>query len=443
MLKQIEGRPDDTPVILVDDLINTGSTFNKQISVLTDAGLHVSKIFVLLAFRDPCSYRFPLVPDIQIGHLFTLRDFGQPLEVPPPEIDGKSFSIEWKFAAPIPHYNVVSEKSGPVIDGDCIYFGSDNGIFYALNQSNGTIKWMYSIKNGSEQSAILSTPALHNGILCFGASDGAVHALDAKTGALQWKYEGADRVGSSPCIGTSRQLLFVGLEFGLWVSRGGIVALDIRTGKTQWQAKIRGAAQSSPLYIEREQLVVIGDNDGGIHAYHPQTGALRWRRAIRGGIFSSFAYDQFRRLICFGGMDGTFYAISAQDGEPVFGKDSWGGIASTPVIRDRIVYISSLNKKLYAVNLDTGNDIWSFTTRGRIFSSPTFFDGSLWIGSNDGKLYEIDPDSGRQRSSFQTSERIVNRPVYNADTKRIFLPTQANEIYCLQRNAPTNEKAVR
>src|SRR6185436_914631 len=58
LLKYIEGTLTNEPVILVDDLINSGTSVNKQIAILRDAGMKVSEIFVLLAFREDAAYSF-------------------------------------------------------------------------------------------------------------------------------------------------------------------------------------------------------------------------------------------------------------------------------------------------------------------------------------------------------------------------------------------------
>src|SRR5665213_1522892 len=52
LMKQVEGTPTDDPIILVDDLINSGGTFEKQIKILEQMEKKVSDIFALIAFRD-------------------------------------------------------------------------------------------------------------------------------------------------------------------------------------------------------------------------------------------------------------------------------------------------------------------------------------------------------------------------------------------------------
>ena len=185
--------------------------------------------------------------------------------------------------------------------------------------------------------------------------------------------------------------------------------------------------------MERENLVVIGDDAGNVCGYAADTGSVRFHYSARGGVFGGFAYDEKRRVVYFGSMEGTCYGLFAPTGEAVFAKEAGFGIYSTPFLWNDTIYFSSLDKKLYAVNIRTEADKWSFATQGRIFCSPTMAQGSLWIGSNDGKLYELDPENGKLRSSLQVSERIVNTIVHNPKTQRFFLPTQANELYCLKR----------
>ena len=48
-------------------------------------------------------------------------------------------------------------------------------------------------------------------------------------------------------------------------------------------------------------------------------------------------------------------------------------------------------------------------------------------------MHEIDLQSGQRTGYFITTERITNKIAYNSTTKRFFLPTYANEIYCLEK----------
>jgi len=132
-------------------------------------------------------------------------------------------------------------------------------------------------------------------------------------------------------------------------------------------------------------------------------------------------------------MDGSLYAVHAEDGSLKFSHGTHESIFSTPLVCGDLVYIGSLDKFIYAVDLDTGLPRWHFQTDGRVFASPVIAEHALWVGSNDGRLYELDAETGALRSFFQATERIVNAIAYNEKTKLFFVPTVANELYCLRK----------
>lgn len=434
LMKIIEGTLTDDPVIFVDDLINSGQTLNKQMMILSSAGKKMTDAFVLLAFRDRDAYQFANTHQVALASLFTLKDFALPLlESNASEIPKESFETLWHFEAPNPGFHVVVQKSAPVLDDRRVFFGSDAGTFRALSQETGELLWEFEIGRHPLGKGILSSPALYNGVVYFGAYDGNVYALDAETGNVRWTYTDADWVGSSPSLAPELGLLFIGLEFGLLRKRGGIVALSMETGKKVWENRTGALTHGSPLYLPEEGLVVVGSNDGIVYAYAAKTGVLRWQYQTGSDIKTSFAYDAKRRIVLFGSMDTKCYALSARDGSPLFARQTGGGVYSTPLVAGDTVYVASLDKRLYAIDLDTWQDRWIFETSGRIFSSPILIEHSIWIGSNDGRLYELDQQKGILLNFFQATERIVNKIAYSPKTKKFFVPTVANEIYCLKR----------
>ena len=223
LMKQVEGTPTDEPVIIVDDLINFGGTKEKQIKILEEAGKKVLEIFVLLRFRDVSAYGFAALRGIAVSSLFSLPDFNLPLlSAQAPETPRDSFEIVWHFKGAPASFHLVVQKSAPVLAAERVFFGADTGTFYALDQKNGEIVWQFEAGKHPEGKGILSTPAVHGGVVYFGAYDGNVYALDAKTGAKKWVNRDTDWIGSSPSLAPDLDLLFIGLEFGLWRKRGGI-----------------------------------------------------------------------------------------------------------------------------------------------------------------------------------------------------------------------------
>lgn len=432
LMRMIEGNVTDDPIILVDDLINSGNSFLKQIKILADLGKNVREIFALVRFRDLSEYTFAQERNMPIKTLFSLDEFGITIgkrHAPIPE----GFSVKWRFASAGANYFYVNPKSAPILDDTRVYFGSDAAYFWALNQSDGSVAWKKRVGIVPRGKAIFSSPALHNGVVYFGAYDGNVYALDAETGKTKWIFMEADWIGSSPALAPDMNLLFIGLEFGLFKKHGGIGALNMETGEKVWESRTSDLTHGSPTYSKKYGVVVVGSNDGVVYAYRAKNGALLWQVKTGGPVKASLAFDEERGYIAFGSFDGNIYIVRVKDGSVAHTFPTGAGIYSTPFIRGDLLYVASLDKNLWCINLKTFAVAWNFITSGRIYASPIIADDSLFIGSNDGRLYELDPETGKQKSFFQATERIVNVITYNKTTRCFFVPTFANELYCLER----------
>lgn len=433
LMKAIEGTLNSEKIILVDDLINTGGTFKKQIAILQDIGLTVTDIFPILAFRNPSSYSFGEKYPVRVNSLFTLEDFGMPFAPnTTTALTADAFKEVWKFEAKTPSLEYVIQKSAPIVDENHVYFGTDSGTLYALDLATGDRVWTFDVGPHPFGKGIFSSPALHDGTIFFGAYDGNVYALDAKTGEELWRNSDADWVGSSPALAPSLGLVYVGLEHGLIRKRGGISAIDIHTGTTLWRDRTPFLTHCSPLYIPEENLVVIGDNGGTVYAYDAKDGTRRFAFQTEKDIKTRATFDPKRRIILVPSMDAKVYALTL-DGEPKFAFEAGAAIYSIPLVHDDTCYIASLDKRLYAFDLETGKKKAHFETSGRIFASPKIYEGSMWIGSNDGRLYELDIETLSLKNSFQATERIVNAIAYDAKRTHFLVPTVANEMYCLKR----------
>ena len=432
LMNVFEGGLTDEPVILVDDIINSGQSIHKQILLLAEAGRQVTDIFVLLAYRSLEAYTFAHARNIRISPLMMLTDLDMPLlGSNRRDIPRASFETLWRFAAGSPRHSFVVEKSAPVLHADALFFGSDDSTMWSLDASSGAVRWKF--KTGRHPKGIFSTPAVTDETVYFGAYDGSVYALDAKTGSRRWEYACADWIGSSPALAADLDLLYVGLEFALPGTQGGIAALSIKTGRPVWIDRTREHTHGSPLYIPSSRTVVIGSNDNTLYAYDASTGERRWSYVTRGEIKASCAFDSKRSLIFFGSWDGKLYALNENDGTQAFSFQTDGPIFSTPLIDGDMAYIGSLDKRVYAIDLVSQTLRWVFETSGRVFASPVLAQGSLWIGSNDGRLYELDPKDGTLKNFFQATECIVNSIAYDEKRERVILPTTANELYCIKR----------
>ena len=458
VMRMIEGEvSENMKIILVDDTMNTGSSFWKQIEILEAQGFDVRSVWSIVRFRELDYYKKFLGRKIKVESLFTLDEFvdlnGEKLsnsirEKKPPS--HTIFDLQWTFKSPRPSYYYITNKSQPILDDEKVFFGSDNRFFWAIHQSDGSVAWKYQVGFGMRKKSIFSNPAFYKNLVIFGSYDGNVYALNKENGKRVWVSYEADWVGSSPAVSVDLGLVFIGLEFGLVNKHGGIVALDANTGKTAWiDASYPAYTHSSPYYIQQYQQVVIGSNDGAVRLYNAKNGKNIWKFVTNGGKFfelntnqtfsdgdikESFVYSEKHDYIIFGSMDGYLYVLRRKDGSLVYSYKSDDGIWATPFLIDEKVYFTSLDKHVRCLCLDTFELIFERILDGtRIFGSPTLINDRLYVGTNSGHLHELDPQTGVPSGYFQTLERITNTVVYNAETNTYFLPTYANEVLCLKR----------
>ncbi len=455
LTKMIEGTiQKDVPIVLVDDLVNSGKSLMRQVEIIEALGLKVQAIWTLIRFRDVDAYQYFQKKGIAMHSVFTLDDFSDSLDVRMLTPETKSerydaFEILWKFSAENPSYQYVVPKSDPAIDDERVYMGSDTGTMWAINQKDGSTAWSFQTGKHTAGKGIFSSPTVAAGVIYFGSYDGNIYALDAATGKKKWVAFEADWVGSSPCIAEELGLLFIGLEYGLWRKRGGIVALDLKTGRTKWRFNDMPCyTHSSPLYIKEHNQVVVGSNDGGAYLFDAKSGALIWKfetgvpteDELNSGfcaddIKESFAYDAAVDRIIFGNIRGRLYAINRATGTEAASFSAEFGFYSTPLIDGDSIFATSVDKHLYCLDRETLEEKWRWNAGARIFSSPTLIEGAIFVGANTGRLTEIDPKNGREIGFLALTERITNQVAYNADTKHFFVPTFANELYCVKRTA--------
>ena len=87
---------------------------------------------------------------------------------------------------------------------------------------------------------------------------------------------------------------------------------------------------------------------------------------------------------------------------------------SKPVVENSIVYIGAQDNSIYAFNLLNGDLRWRYETNGWVASTPHFQDGIIYVGSNDGYLYALDAFSGSLKWKAKTNQAIQTTPLSTA-----------------------------
>ncbi len=187
----------------------------------------------------------------------------------------KKLAVRWQFpgAPPSPAARLGPFSAAPIVVGDTVFIGNENGYFYAINGATGTLKWQYppaverpllgadnQFLYGIKSSAAYWDRQPHGAVI-FPAQDPSVgprgsdglpygsarlFAVDAADGTLIWKSdviaeingvtdgsntERHERIEHSPPL-VLDNVVYVGIQsFDNPTQIGRVVAVDIATGR--------------------------------------------------------------------------------------------------------------------------------------------------------------------------------------------------------------------
>jgi outer membrane protein assembly factor BamB len=189
-------------------------------------------------------------------------------------------------------------ESSPLVDHGRVFFGSQNGLVYALNAHNGSVVWTYQAGG-----AVKASPTLSEGMLYFGDYSGHMQAISEQTALL----------GSGTFYSTAA------VDYG---------------------------------------RVFLGNTDGRIYAYDASTGRLDWAVQTGAYVYASPAVTNAPGLgptLYLGSYNGTFYALNARSGQIAWRFNAHGRISGSATIVGRTVYFADLGQhRTYGLGISTG-----------------------------------------------------------------------------------------
>jgi outer membrane protein assembly factor BamB len=160
----------------------------------------------------------------------------------------------------------------PVVSGDLVLCGFDNGKVAAVNANDGSIQWETTISPAHGKTELERLDDVDAGVRVSGSDvyaigfQGRIAMLALDTGQIWWSHEASSFRG-------------VGLDDGsLYVATGDgeVVALRRRTGTELWRQKALLHRRLSAA-VEADTSIVTGDYQGYVHWLDKATGALAAR----------------------------------------------------------------------------------------------------------------------------------------------------------------------
>ncbi|MFP8876134.1 MAG: PQQ-binding-like beta-propeller repeat protein, partial [Myxococcota bacterium] len=289
--------------------------------------------------------------------------------------DGK---LKWYFL--LEGEDTAGIRSSAAIGEDgTIYFGTQDGILYALNP-DGSLLWSYQAETGlNGENRIASAPALDDeGNLYFGSGSGAFYSLDAN-GQLRWTYrlleESTDdeTLDSSPVVDSDGNVYFGTREgFLIALDSEGVELWSVLVGDVFFSAPLVDSAGNIyiPSYFGAYENSETGESEdvSGITAFDSDDGTVLWEYPLAYGFIDSSPTLDANGILYIGASDGSVVAFNTGTGNSL-AEGQW------PKLRNDLAASGRSSFLVYQLALtDLGNG-WSASS----WLGPFHPLGSGWI----------------------------------------------------------------
>ena len=294
-------------------------------------------------------------------------------------LDLKTGDRLWTYRSiedPDPKAFAPGFKSSPTVTADSVFLGDEDGVFHAIDRSNGKKRWTFSTA-----AEIVSSAAVRGDQVIFGSHDNSLYCLKQADGAKVWQVVTQGPVNCSPAI-IGHHTFVTGCDEHLRV-------IDIDTGKEETDFVLGTYLIASPAVWEN--VLYVG-------TYASEVVAVDWKIPEK-----VWTYKDPQREFPY---------------------------HSSAAVTDKYVLAGSRDKRLHCIDRRTGAGVWVFNTRGKVDSSPVVVGERVLFGSQDGNLYGLRLSDGHEVWKFTDGKPFTASPAVGEN--RLVIGSESSEgwIYC-------------
>jgi outer membrane protein assembly factor BamB len=309
---------------------------------------------------------------------------------------------------------IINDRSGPVSTTPAVIrgfdpqpdppgkvlFGSSDGMLHALSTS-GEALWQVGLGASPSSPLVIQGIGDPNVRVVVGAGN-TLFAFDAN-GTRLWAtvLEGGD-------ISEPATVLMAPLEPERVIVPAGntLYALDAATGAVLWTTapsrSLLGAPSAGDPNLIGDPTLLVGDAAGTLFSLDPATGTVKASFAADGPIIGSPAVgdpNQSEPWV-FLGDGGNIYAFDQTDDlpPPVWTSALGGPVDGSPVLANGVLYVGTDpevgDPTIFALDAASGRTLFDSVLPGGIASSPIIADGRLIVTTRSGEVVAYEgPDS--------------------------------------------------
>lgn len=277
-------------------------------------------------------------------------------------------------------------------------------------------------------AGLYGPPAVVDDTCYVTTGDGRLRALDATSGERSWSVRAADRLLTTPAVGTT----------GVHLCNENRVVRSVTAaeGSERWSVgdRFRGGGQTPPTLANG--LVIGAGGDGRVFAFDTETGRADWVATLPRVVTRPLATDGRRvyvpldeRLVA---VDARRAGGSSESGDGVGGDESNGAtgptarstnwrrqtdtaIRSGVAVGGGLVHVGT-DDGVLAVRRKDGELAWRFETGGAVVGTPAPTGESTVAATTEGTVVGLDPDRGIPQWTTRLDGRVGQGPVVADET---------------------------
>ncbi|RBO84118.1 outer membrane protein assembly factor BamB [Marinomonas aquiplantarum] len=328
------------------------------------------------------------------------------------------------------NFGETSERFSLVAENDKLYFVTDQGTLYTLNQADGDE--IHEIETGYAPS---SGVTLQGDSIYFGTYDAQLVAVSLTNKSVLWEKSLSSEVLSEAAYAAGK--------IAIQTADGWLNVLEADSGNTLWRAKqdlpaltVRGT--SSPVIANGK--VVAGFADGQVKAFSLQSGEELWSYAAgkpEGRYEIERLSDVDGRLVVKDNVvyavayNGTLVALALETGRPLWQRNIASSVGVA--VNGELLVAVDMKSNVIALNAKNGSEVWKNSDLlDRDLISPEFFGDYVALMDRAGYVHLIDLGTGAVMARELANEKNVapgSRML--AHKKQLFILTPDSDVTSL------------
>jgi len=242
--------------------------------------------------------------------------------------------------------------AAPAYSQGRLYVVMLSGQVAALNAQTGKVIWSW--QSGSR---IESSPVLDNqGNIYFGSQSGTLYSVNQQ-GQIRWKENTDGALKGSPSLAYGN--VYIG-SYG-----GTIYSFKQTTGQPVWQTTPGGQFYATATIINH--MVIAGNIDGTVYAFDSGNGRLIWQYNTGSYVYGAAAESGHGNLatVIVGSYNGWLYCLWVANGQIRWQRHLGGAISGATTVIDNVVYVADIRiSKTLGYNVLNGKSLFSYPSGG-------------------------------------------------------------------------------